>query len=163
MTKEIQSILTEWQITRWSTLEFINHVGEEDLKKELPRAGLNTFTKHFEELIAVEESAINAIEQGKMTFCCCKNDSDYPGDSSVNSLVERMKFLDKRLYEVLEDKSNNYVIDWDGSKSNPIGHVGWMIMHEAMHIGQLVAFSYVLGIEIPNSVTKAWALSGDKK
>jgi hypothetical protein len=34
-----------------------------------------------------------------------------------------------------------------------------LCIHEALYIGQLIAFSYVLGIKIPKSVVEDWALS----
>jgi len=160
MTKDTKAILKEWEITRWGTTELIKALGDEGLKLTLPRKGLDTFGKHFEEMITVQESAVKAIVTGSMTFDGCKSDNEYEGLMTAEELLEKMEEVDTRMTGVLADKDGQFEIDWFGKASIPVGHIGWLIMHEAFHFGQLIAFCYVLDVEVPESVVKAWALSG---
>jgi len=160
MTKGMKAILKEWETTRWNTIELIKALGDERLKMKLPRKGLDTFGKHFEEMITVQESAVKAILSGSMTFDGCKKDNEYEGLMGAATLLAKMEEVDTRMTDALADKDGQFEIDWFGYPSIPVGHIGWLIMHEAFHVGQLIAFCYVLDVEIPESVVKAWALSG---
>lgn len=111
MTQDIKAILKEWETIRWSTKELVNALGDEGLKVKLPRKGLDTFGKHFEEMVTVQESAICAIESGSMTFDGCKKDHEYEGMIGVQELLKKMEELDKRLIGLLGEKEGHFEID----------------------------------------------------
>ncbi|MCL2637804.1 MAG: hypothetical protein FWD48_05470, partial [Oscillospiraceae bacterium] len=49
---------------------------------------------------------------------------------------------------------------WFGDEWNIHQHISAMIGHEQMHIGQIIAFCYATGIDIPDNITNTMALSG---
>ena len=70
-----------------------------------------------------------------------------------------MKTQDSRVEKLLSEKPD-VIVEWDENDKKTISaQIRNLCMHEALHIGQLVAFSYVLGVKIPESVVEAWALS----
>ena len=161
MTKDFKGAVKEWEIARWATMELIKQLGDEGLKMKLPRKGLDTFCKHFEEMIAVQESSVEAMISGTMSFDSCKSsDYDYEGLSTKEELLQKMKNLDERMVEVLSNKEIVAEVDWWGEPKTMIGQISWQIMHEAFHFGQLIAFCHVLDIKVPQEVVNAWAMSG---
>ena len=50
--------------------------------------------------------------------------------------------------------------DLFGNKHNIHQHICAMISHEMMHIGQVVAFCYAVGITIPDDIVETMALDG---
>jgi len=161
MTREIEEAYKQWQFTRGNTVALIKQLGDEGLKTELPRKGLDTFCKHFEEMIAVQTTCIQAIETGVMSFDCCKeSDDDYEGLSTVKELLQDMEKADKQMMEVISSKDENSQVDWWGTPTTVVGQIIWQISHETFHFGQLIAFAHVLDIKPPEKVISSWLLSG---
>jgi len=160
MTKDLQGAIKEWEYIRGNMKSFIQQLGDARLKTKLPRKGLDTFAKHFEELIAVQNASIDGIETGSMTFNCCKEDHDYEGNLNVQELLEQMKATDSRMLEVISKSSDDCEVDWWGEKKTLLNQISWQIAHESMHLGQLIAFCHVLNIQMPKDVVSSWALSG---
>jgi len=50
-------------------------------------------------------------------------------------------------------------IDWGLGTENPnvLEHLQFLIHHEILHHGQLVAFAYVFSLPIPESMIRTWA------
>jgi hypothetical protein len=159
MNIEIEQALADWSDTRENSKAFINVLGEAGLKNSFPRPGLDTYGKHFEEMIDIQNAYVDAIETGVMNFDNTKGNEEYTGESSSSTLLSRMKFLDKRLVE-LAHKNSEKLIEWDeNDRKTVVTQIRNLCIHEAMHIGQLVAFSYVTGVKIPESIVGGWALS----
>ncbi|MTI96585.1 MAG: hypothetical protein FH749_14110 [Firmicutes bacterium] len=68
MDKVLAALLQEWEFTKSCTKSFINELSDEDLNRKLPRKGLDTFRKHFQEMIAVQKDYVAAISSGVRTL-----------------------------------------------------------------------------------------------
>jgi Mg2+/Co2+ transporter CorB len=55
----------------------------------------------------------------------------------------------------------NREIDWGLGKENPniLEHLQFLIQHEILHHGQLVAFAYLFSLPIPESMVNTWAFT----
>lgn len=159
MNLENKKLAEDWAFIRGNTTAFIEALTDEQLKAIFPRPGLNSYLKHFQEMVDVQESYLDACESGEMAFDKVKENDGYDNDVTRESLLERMRLQDSRVEKLLSEKSDAMVA-WDENDKKTISaQVRNLCMHEALHIGQLVAFSYVLGVKIPDSVVEAWALS----
>jgi hypothetical protein len=54
-----------------------------------------------------------------------------------------------RFAEVLETASDDAQVEWFGEKRLLSYHLGVIISHEMLHLGQIIAFCYAMDIEIP--------------
>lgn len=79
---------------------------------------------------------------------------------SAEELVQKMKKLDIELKKQLESLVGEECISWFGEKKDIHEHLCAMIDHEMMHVGQIVAFCYAVGIVIPEQVVKDMSLDG---
>lgn len=159
MERCIAALLEEWEFIRGCSRSFVAEMIGEHLDRVLPRLGLNTLRKHFEEMIDVQDSYTSAVGTGVMEFSGVP-DSELGGDLSAEELLERMASADRRLIAALETAAADDQVEWFGEKRDLLGHLTALISHEAMHIGQVIAFCYALGMPIPETVEKNWALSG---
>lgn len=158
MEKWAESLLSEWEFTRSCTKAFINGLSDEELDRRLPRKGLDTFRKHFQEMIEVQRDYVAAIDSRVMQFSG-KPDAELDGLSSKEKLLADMAEADASLHSALEGAGDSYV-QWFGEKRLLPYHIAVIISHESMHIGQIIAFCYALDIDIPHYVVENWALSG---
>lgn len=157
MTKEIDLILNEWKFSRKNTIEFIRTLGDEGLKKKLSRPALDTFCKHFQEMISVQKVYADAIKTGVMSFD--EMSEDYDGLVSADELITQMNNLDNEMIESIRQSAFSSEIKWeDGERKNISSHLCALSTHEIFHVGQLVAFCYVEGMELPKYVVDNWAL-----
>lgn len=160
MDKNVQTMLKEWEFIRSCTTSFIGGLSDADLDAPLPRRGLDTFRKHCEELISVQGDYITAITSGTMRFTG-PADAAVPGNMPKAELLSAIDALDTKLAETLEVADPATSVIWFGQPRSLVGHLAALIDHEAMHIGQSIAFCYALGIAIPDYITREWALSGE--
>ncbi len=159
MNESIESLHQEWLFIRECTKSFINKLSDEELDKILPRKGLNTIRKHFEEMMEVQKDYIMAITNGNMVFNS-KSDSEVTGKMSKEEILVTMETLDKDLIKVLSEIDTTHKITWFGHEKFIAFHLSALVAHESFHMGQFVAFCYTLDLPIPEYVIKNWALSG---
>jgi uncharacterized damage-inducible protein DinB len=159
MEKNISGVLKEWEFIRSCSICFIKELSDDDLNRKLPRKGLDTIRKHFQEMIEVQRDYVKAIGTSNMDFNTMA-DSDMEGKASKEELLEDIKIVDKALITVLEKSHENSQVSWFGHKQVLTFHIGALIAHESMHIGQIIAFCYALDIDIPKYIINNWALSG---
>lgn len=74
--------------------------------------------------------------------------------------MDQMEQEDHRLKERLKKVNEESTINWFGTEKPLSFHISALIAHESLHIGQIIAFAYVLDLPIPEFVTKNWGLSG---
>lgn len=156
MTKNLEFILNEWKDIRSNTKELLKKLNIEELTTSLPRPELNTFMKHFEELIDVQSCYINAIRTKNMSFESM--DECYLGTSSVEEILNKMDELDKELETVVSESKFNIEIDWFDDYKTVSSHLCALISHESFHLGQIIAFCYICKIQIPDQIVEDWAL-----
>ena len=159
MRKSFAALREEWNYIRGLTRTFVRKINDEELDKKLPRKNLDTIRKQCEELIEVQACYLNALETGKIEFDGY-SDEKLPGTTGKKKLLARFEELDSLLENKLSEVSENKTIDWFGEKKTIFNHLMAMVSHESMHVGQIVAFCYSQGIDIPEEVTKIMALSG---
>lgn len=159
MDHELMQVLSDWKYLRENTLAFINSMSDEQLKMKLPRPGLDTFMKHFEEMCDVEQAYLDACVSGSMNFDCVKENDDYRGESSKEQIIAKMREQDIRMDKIVQENVTGNIA-WSGDDIKSLNsQLRNLCLHETLHIGQLIAFSYVIGIAIPEFVVEGWALS----
>jgi len=159
MEKNLRRILSSWRVYRSHTLDFLEILTDEEICYKFPRPGLDTFGKHFLEMAEVQRSYIRALETGKIDFSVGNYDQPdiYKKKAELRAHFKRM---DDYMVKVLKSiKDVNKEIDWGLGKENPniLEHLQFLIHHEILHHGQLVAFAYVFSLPIPESMVKTWA------
>ncbi|WP_353852962.1 DinB family protein [Dehalobacter restrictus] len=159
MNIETKQLTEDWGFIRGNTTAFIEGLSDEQLMKAFPRPGLDSFLKQFQEMVDVQEAYLDACESGKMAFGKIKENDEYGNDVTREAILAKMKEQDSRVETLLAAKSDAEIV-WDENDKKTISaQIRNLCMHEALHVGQLIAFSYALGISIPESVVEAWALS----
>lgn len=159
MNIETKQLIEDWGFIRGNTISFLESLSDEQLKVDFPRPGLNSFLKQFQEMVDVQEAYLDACESGEMAFEKVKDNDGYENDVTREVILEKMKQQDARIEPILTGKSDGMVVWDENDKKTVVAQIRNLCMHEALHVGQLVAFSYMLKIVIPESVVEAWALS----
>lgn len=155
MIDSLKGQLSDWQYGRGIIKDFINLLSESDLDTLFPRKNLNSIRKQCEELIRMETCYVDALKTGKIKFGAAPLT-----DTSKASLLDKMDTLDSLLEESIEKFEGTETIDWFGDAWNIHHHLSAMIGHEQMHIGQIIAFCYAVGIQIPDKIINKMALDG---
>ncbi|MCL2287171.1 MAG: DinB family protein [Firmicutes bacterium] len=158
MVESLKALLAEWKETRYFTLEFINELSDADLDKKLPRKKLNTIRLQAYEVTLFQKDMVESLT----TKICHFDEAEYAEYKSLpkQALVDRMAELDDMLEKSIEQMDGTEMIEWFGEPRN-IHHIfATMIGHEQMHLGQIIAFCYATGIEIPANITENMALEG---
>ena len=157
MTESLKALLADWKETRGITLEFIDKLSDADLDKKLPRKVLNTIRLQAFELTIFQRDIINSLAAKVVIF----DEKDYRYENlPKQALVDRMAELDAKLEKSLELLDGTETIDYFGEQRNVHQIISTMIGHENMHIGQIIAFCYAVGIHIPDVITETMALEG---
>ena len=159
-TNDVSALLEDWKFIRAQSKEFLKTLSKDE---QFPRPGLNSFTKHLEEMVDVQRDYVEAITTGEMVFSHTKDNDDYIGDATADSMKSLMDSADDEMQRVIFGLKGKQMIMWpeEGEKSLE-SHLANLCMHEAFHLGQLVAFCYSLNIAIPEPVINMWALSPQK-
>ena len=156
MKESINALFAEWKETRKTTLNFLTELSESDLDTILPRKVLNTIRLQAYELTLFQRDVINSLGSNVFLFEEEYHYINMPTKDIINQMAE----LDTQLEKALESLDGTEILDYYGDKQNVHRIIAMMIGHECMHIGQIIAFCYATGIEIPGSVTEPMALEG---
>jgi len=154
MIESLKAQMAYWKDTRNITLCFLQELSDADLDKPLPRKVLNTIRLQAHELTLFQRDLVDSLTTGKVNF----GDYNYENWPTAK-IIERMAELDAKLEKALEGMDGTEVIDFFGDE-NVHQIISCLIGHENMHIGQIVAFCYAVGIEIPKSIVETMALEG---
>ena len=127
-----------------------------DLDKPLPRKVLNTIRQQAYELTLFQRDIVDSLTTRTVDFGEEYIYENWPADK----IVKRMAELDAKLEKALECLDGTEVIDYFGDEQNVHQIISCMIGHENMHIGQIIAFCYATGIEVPNCIAEPMALEG---
>ena len=156
MVYSLKALLEDWKQTRSVTLEFVNELSDADLDKKLPRKALNTIRLQAYELTLFQRDIVDSLTTKVVDF-----GEEYVYENiSKQALVERMAELDTKLEKALEKMDGTEILDYYGEQQNVHRVISMMIGHEWMHIGQVIAFCYATGIEIPATISEPMALEG---
>jgi uncharacterized damage-inducible protein DinB len=158
MDELMKAAWLSWQETRDETTTFIRSLSERQLTQILPRPGLNTFGKHFHELGVIQNAFTLALREGRLVYSNMAFESDPDLEASADKLIS---FLDAKnadfQREVEAIREPLQVIDWQLPR-NPtaLEHVFWLMQHETLHHGQLLAFCYVTNTPFPEALSQHW-------
>jgi len=156
MIKSLEALWASWKETRGITLNFLNDLCDADLDKILPRKKLNTIRLQMYELTLFQRDVVNALGTNQLAY---EEEYVYVNLPKAD-IVEKMRELDAKFEKALEALSGNEMMDYYGEQRNMHQIIAMMIGHEEMHIGQIIAFCYAIGVEIPVSVAEPMALEG---
>ena len=157
MIESLKALLADWKETRSITLGFIEELSDADLDKTLPRKVLNTIRLQAYELTIFQNDIVNSLATKVVNF----DEKDYQYKNlPKQALIDRMAELDAKLEEALELLDGTEILDYFGEKRNIHQIISLMTSHESMHVGQIIAFCYATGIEIPKSISEPMALEG---
>ena len=156
MIESLKALLAEWKVTRRVTLSFLKELSEADLDRELPRNVLNTIRLQAYELTLFQRDVVSSLGTDSLVFA-----EEYVYvNITTEAIIEKMAELDDKLEKALENLNGTEVMDYYGEKQNVHQIISMMIGHENMHLGQIIAFCYATGIEIPGSISESMALEG---
>jgi len=156
MIESLRALLADWKETRSTILCFLNELSESDLDKKFPRKVLNTIRLQAYELTLFQRDIVNSLTTKVVDF----GEEYLYKAMPTQGIIERMVELDAQLEKSLESLSGSEVMDYYGEERNVHQIISMMIGHECMHVGQIIAFCYATGIEIPTSITEPMALEG---
>jgi len=156
MTESLKALLEDWKQARSIILGFLEELSDADLDKILPRKVLNTIRLQAYELTLFQRDIVNSL-----STCTVDFGTEYIYENRPTAeIIERMAELDERLEKALGNMDGTETIDYYSEQQNVHQIISCMIGHENMHIGQIIAFCYATGIEIPESIAEPMALEG---
>lgn len=159
MDVELEQVIDDWKYLRSNSKSFIEQLTEEELHRKMPRPGIDSFMKHFEEMCDVEQAYLDACISGSMEFDCVKENDEYDGASTKAEILSRMQIQDDRIETIANEFADKKIV-WDEDDVKTIcSQLRNLCIHESLHLGQLIAFSYTMGISIPEYIVEGWALS----
>lgn len=160
LPREINDAVNDWRLIRENSRSFVRHLGDVGLTKHLSRPDLDTFAKHFEEMLQVQKCYLSGIETGRMDFSDVCENHDFLGTKTARGILDEMTRLDQELDAILNRIDPHQAIEWPGEGTKGIAsHISNLSIHEAFHLGQLVALSYSATYPLPPEVVESWALS----
>ena len=156
MTESLKALLADWKVTRSVTLGFLEELSDANLDKSLPRKVLNTIRLQAYELTLFQKDVVNALGTDKLVY-----EEEYIYENlPTQDIIKRMNDLDAQFEKALESLDGTEMMDYYGEQQNVHQIISMMNGHENMHIGQIIAFCYATGIEIPQSISEPMALEG---
>ena len=156
MTPSLKALWENWKETRSVILGFLEELSDADLDRKLPRKVLNTIRLQAFELTLFQRDIVDSLSTNVVDF-----GEEYIYENHPKEvIIERMAELDAKLTIALENMDGKEIIDYYGQKQNVHQIIAMLIGHEYMHVGQIIAFCYATGIEIPQSISEPMALEG---
>ena len=156
MIESLKALLEHWKETRSIIVGFLEELNDSDLDKTLPRKVLNTIRLQAFELTIFQEDIVDSLATKVVDF-----GEEYIYECKPKeAIIEKMAELDAKLTSALESMDGTEIIDYYGQKQNVHQIIAMLIGHEYMHVGQIIAFCYATGIEIPKSISEPMALEG---
>ena len=156
MIQSLKALLADWTETRSVTLGFLEELSDADLDRKLPRKVLNTIRLQAYELTLFQRDIVKSLSAKTVVF-----EEEYVYQNlPTQDLIDKMAELDAQLEQALALMDGTEIIEYYGEQRNVHQIISMMAGHENMHIGQIIAFCYATGIEIPKSITEPMALEG---
>ncbi|MCL1862425.1 MAG: DinB family protein [Defluviitaleaceae bacterium] len=156
MIESLKAQMADWKQTRSIILGFLEELSDADLDKILPRKVLNTIRLQAYELTLFQRDIVDSLSTLAVDFGAEYIYENWP----TAKIIERMAELDDALEKKLNTMNGTEMIDYYGEQQNVHQIISSMIGHENMHIGQIIAFCYATGIEVPNCISEPMALEG---
>lgn len=158
--QELFPFLQTFGVNRRLTYDLLEQLTEQDLQRQWPRPGLDTFSKHFQEMASVQLAFISALttgETGVMDFLTVPDVFAFPQENDKIKLKHLLTVADQKLEAALSSEVNA-VVRWDDIEIPVEGHLNNLVSHEVFHHGQMTLALYALQLPIPKSWQFNWAL-----
>lgn len=158
MTAILDELITAYRYNAGLRYDFLDSLSDEELHREWPRPGLDTFGKQLQEMAAVNLAGAQACRTGTLDLTTVPDVHDFP-TLPRDEIRKACEEADDRLCEDVASAPGDLVIDWgDGITMGPAAHLSNLTSHEMFHHGQMAMAAYVLGVEIPQSWIDSWVL-----
>jgi len=154
--ESLKALLAGWKEVRSITLGFLIELSDVDLDKKLPRKELNTIRLQAYELTLFQRDIVNSLGTNTLAY---EEEYNYV-NMPTKDIIKTMTDLDIQFEKALESLNGTEMMEYYDEHRNVHQIIAMMIGHEEMHIGQIIAFCYATGIEIPESITETMALEG---
>lgn len=161
----VNLLLDAWKETRQFTVDWVKELPLSQMNAELPRPGLNSFTKHIYEMGEVQK-IYTAVLRGEEANLEKATNLTFESENIVaNTKDELLDFLNKCNKEFYN--AVKAVEGWEttvpifGEEKPKLALLELLTRHEAIHHGQFIAFGYVMGVKFPQSWIEAWALPSE--
>ncbi len=149
----LENALAAWKRHHQMTYSLIDQLTDEQLTHLLPRPGLNTFTKHFEEMAEVQKDYARAFHSHTLQFT---TGSVYRGRSSKAELREAFAKADQAVMEGIAACPPDQRIDIFGVAGTRADLVQTLLHHELFHHGQFSVFSHEMKFNLPKDWRDFW-------
>lgn len=155
-SEQISGLADAWIEMRSLTIKGLDQLGPDLLSKKLPRPGLNTILKHFDEMLNVGAVYIRALTEGSVDFSTVPGVDEFPGGTKWADLKQRGK-ADLAAFKALGTEFRSSV-SWEDEDMPASQIFVYLISHETLHQGQISAFLYAVGAEPPEAWRAQWAM-----
>lgn len=152
----LDNALTAWKRHHDMTYSILEQLTEEQLYASLPRASLNNFAKHFEEMADVERAYAQAFHSGKLDFSMLSADKAYRGESNKAQLKALTEAADKEIFDGIAACPPDRPIDIFGMQGSRGDLIQTLLHHELFHQGQFYIFSNELKFDLPVDWRDFW-------
>lgn len=156
----MKSMLMTYLANRKITYDILEALTEEELTRKWDRPGLDTFSKHFQEMAVVTDAYADALESGNMDFSKVPDVFDFENISNKEELKDLLQKSDSRLENIVNLGKYKEGVFWFDMTISPEIHFTNIISHEIFHQGMMTMFMYQNRIAMPGSLIENWSLPG---
>jgi len=149
----LDNALSAWKRHHQMTFSLLEQLTDEQLYAELPRPGLNTFAKHFEEMAEVQQDYARAFHSYSLKFT---EGSVYRGLSTKAELKAGFARADKAIEEGILSCPQDQTIAIFGVAGTRADLVQTLLHHELFHHGQFSVFSHEMKFNLPKDWRDFW-------
>ncbi len=154
----MDEIIDRWRFVRSETLELLDVLNDEQL---LLKPEGDTWQPMYYQFACIARTQLvyaKAAESGVMDFGLfasplMPNKHDY---QTKEQLIELLNMSEDDWKEAVD--KNTVVVKWPDAHKSIEVHVMSLAEHERLHHGQLISYFTLLGIELPRSFKRNWAL-----
>lgn len=155
----LQEQFQNFCVNRQLTYDILAQLSEGDLLQKWSRPGLDSFSKHFQEVASVQNAFSEAMITGEMDFSKVPGVFEFQNSGDKTALREALNIADKKLGNIIKD-CNVKSIKWDDIEVTPVTHLVNLTSHEVFHQGQMAMAIYSLDLLMPKSWLFNWAMPG---
>lgn len=154
----MENMLMTFNANRKVTYDILDVLTEEELIKKWDRPGLDTFSKHFQELAAVTNAYTEALESGNMDFTNVPDVFEFENITQKDELLRLLQESDARLETIVKKKQYKDEVFWFDMFLPAYIHFTNIISHEIFHQGMMTMVLYQNRIHMPISLMDSWSL-----
>ncbi len=151
-----KNAMQAWKRHHDMTYSFLDQLTEEQLQVTLPREGLTTFAKHFQEMMDVQDSYAEAFHTGKLDFTRLAQAPPYTGKATKAELRAAYRRSDQAIEEGLRACPSDRVIDIFGMAGSRGDLIQTLLHHELFHQGQFFIFAHGMKMDVPKDWRDFW-------